>query len=750
MPAARPVVRRADGAAADGRNANMPPILYRALPFLAWFPLSREQMRGDLTAGITVALVLVPQSMAYAQLAGLPVVYGLYASFVPVIVASLWGSLRQLHTGPVAMLSLMSAAALIPFATPGSPSFIELSVMLALMVGVLRLALGLFRLGVVVNFLSSPVIVGFTNAAALIIGLSLLSKLIGVPFPRSDSYLSDLWDVVEQIPETHWPTLLFAVGTWLVIKGTGRISAKLPGVLFAVAIATLVSWAIGFEEKVAVTIAQVADPAARAEIERYREARVRIDDLTGRLTELNAELRAAESLTGEGGARTRATAEAEIRLLAYELAELKERRNHLQITLHAHKLTGTVGGDGKLRLIGSDRDADPASIDGKTWRFAGVSGDAITFSTGGTVVGDIPKGLPALALPYLQVDLMLALLPAALVMALIGFMEATSISKAIATTTRQRVDTNQELVGQGLANIAGSFFGSYTVSGSFSRSAVAARSGAQTGLFAIISVVGVVAVLLFLTPYLYHLPQATLAVIVMIAVFGLIRIRPLVHAWKVDPQAAMIGVITFFATLIMAPQLANGILLGVALTVLWFLIRTMRPRADIVARKPDGTLGGLRAHGLTPVSRHFVPVRFDGSLTFINVAYFEDIILEARAEYPDARAILVIGSGINEIDASGEEKVRELALRLRETDVELVFSGLKQQVRRVFERGGLIDLLGDESFFTDKERALQVLSDRYGTEVRAASEKVRPTPADASGRKTADTDKPPPAHSLRS
>ena len=147
----------------------------------------------------------------------------------------------------------------------------------------------------------------------------------------------------------------------------------------------------------------------------------------------------------------------------------------------------------------------------------------------------------------------------------------------------------------------------------------------------------------------------------------------------------------------------------------WFLIRTMRPRADIVARKPDGTLGGLRTHGLKPVSCHFVPVRFDGSLTFINVAYFEDILLEALAEYPAARAILVIGSGINEIDATGEEKVRELAPRLRKIGVKLVFSGLKQQVRRVFESGGLIDLLGEESFFADKERALQALSERYGT-----------------------------------
>jgi len=685
----------------------------KLFPFLSWFPLSREQLRGDITAGITVALVLVPQSMAYAQLAGLPVVYGLYASFVPVIVASLWGSLSQLHTGPVAMLSLMSAAALIPFATPGSPDFIGLSIMLALMVGVLRLALGLFRLGVVVNFLSSPVIVGFTNAAALIIGLSLLSMVIGVPFPRSDFYLRDLWRVVVQLPETHWPTLLFALGTWLIIWGAARVSARLPGVLIAVAVATLLSWAIGFEQRLSLPLEHVKDPVARAWIEEYRQAKAREAELTGQLTKLNARIRSAAELAGDARAAVLAATEAEIRLLTHELQGLKARRDTLQIGLHARPLQrlNEAGGD---RLVSPDEVAVPSTQEPAVWRFASVSGDQATFSAGGSVVGDIPRGLPRLAAPELRPDLILALFPAALVMALIGFMEATSISKAIAASTRQKVDTNQELIGQGLANIAGSFFGSYTVSGSFSRSAVAARSGARTGLFAIISVAGVVAVLLFLTPYLYHLPQATLAVIVMMAVFGLIRVKPLIQAWKVDSQAALIGIITFVATLLMAPSLADGILLGVVLTILSYLIRTMRPRADIVARKPDGTLGGLRAHGLSPMSRRFVPVRFDGSLTFINVAYFEDIILEAQAEYPDARAILVIGSGINEVDASGEERVRELALRLREAGVELVFSGLKQQVRRVFERAGLIELLGAGSFFADKERALQVLSERFG------------------------------------
>jgi MFS superfamily sulfate permease-like transporter len=333
-------------------------------------------------------------------------------------------------------------------------------------------------------------------------------------------------------------------------------------------------------------------------------------------------------------------------------------------------------------------------------------------SGGGAVIGAIPQGLPSFNVPVVQWNLILALLPSALVMALLGFMEATSISKAIATSTGERIDTSKELIGQGLANIAGSFFGSYTVSGSFSRSAVAARTGARTGLFAIISALAVVSVLLFFTSYLYHLPQAVLAVIVMMAVFSLIRVEPLMHAWKVDRIGASIGVLTFAVTLVMAPQIADGILFGIALTILHFLIRTMKPRAEIVSRKADGSLGGILAHRLTPLSEDFLPVRFDGSLTFVNVAYFEDMILDAHANYPRAKTILVVGSGINEIDASGAEKIREVAGRLRDVSVTLAFSGVKHQVIQVFEKSGLVEELGRDAFFPNKEIALQQLMER--------------------------------------
>lgn len=703
-------------------------ILHSLLPFLRWFPITRNTLRADLVAGITVALVLVPQSMAYAQLAGLPVVYGLYASFVPVIIASLWGSSSQLHTGPVAMLSLMSAAALIPFASPGSPAFIELAVMLALMVGVLRLALGLFRLGAIVNLLSSPVIVGFTNAAALIIGLSQLSKIIGVPFPRSDSYLADLWGVVSQMGSVHWPTLLFALGAFLLMVGLKRISPSAPAVLIAVLVTTVISSLIGYEHKITVPVERIHDELTVETMAAYARTKDRIDHLTTEIAQRNRELSAIEETTDHDAVAQAAEIEASIRLLEYDLASAKARNNALRIALHGMRLEGTTDAKGEPAFFPKGKVPSDLTADDRTWRFEATSDGSITLTSGGAVVGDIPQGLPQFAAPHIQWDLVLALFPAAIVMALIGFMEATSISKAIATTTGERIDASKELVGQGLANIVGSFFGSYTVSGSFSRSAVAAKTGAKTGLFAIISAVAVMLVLLFFTPYLYSLPQSVLAVIVMMAVFGLVRIAPLVHAWKVDRISAIIGIITFVSTLLMAPAIANGILIGITLTILAYMVKSMRPRAEIVARKPDGTLGGIRAHHLAPISRTVVPVRFDGSLTFSTVAYFEDIILEAIADFPDARVILVIGSGINEMDASGEEKVREVAKQLRAAGIDLSFSGLKHQVMSIFLRTGLVEEFGRDRFFTSKETALRLLLERYDGSSSPQSPPSEPSP----------------------
>ncbi|MEW5771458.1 MAG: SulP family inorganic anion transporter [Pseudomonadota bacterium] len=674
--------------------------------------MTRQSVRDDVLAGVTVALILIPQSMAYAQLAGLPVVYGLYAGFVPVMVASLWGSLRQLHTGPTAMLSLMSAAALIPYAAMGSEQFIALSVMLALMVGVLRLLLGLLRLGLVVNFLSHPVIIGFTNAAALIIGLSQLNKLINVPMPRSDFFLGDLWVVVQQLGSTHWPTLMFAVAGFAIIYGLQRLAPRWPAVLIAIVITTVVSYAIGFERTTKTSIEAIQDEGMRAQISRLAELGRLIKANGEELGRLQTEL---ARFQGQGEAALFQQLEVKARIEREQaLAKLMSREQvRLRVQLHQVDLSRETAPDGSAHYVTAGRMPDGEPLGIGHWRFSGLSGDQVVLTGGGEVVGDIPAGLPAFQPPHVDWKLVLPLLPAALVMALLGFMEATSISKAVAAKTKQRVDTNRELIGQGLGNIVGSFFQSYTVSGSFSRSAVAAREGAKTGLFAIVSALGVVLVMLFLTGTLYHLPQAVLAVVIMFAVFGLIRVKALVHAWQVNRLDALIGLTTFLATLAMAPALANGILVGVGLTVLLYLLRNMRPRAEILGFHPDGALGGIDTHRLSPISEDYVVMRFDGSLNFVNVAYFEDAVQQALSRFPRAKAILVIGNGINDIDVSGEEKVRALAQSLGEAGVALCFSSLKRQVKAVFEGPLLADAIPPERIFKTKEMALQALAEAH-------------------------------------
>ncbi len=688
------------------------PWLTRVFPFLSWFPMTRETLRADLLAGITVTLILVPQSMAYAQLAGLPVVYGLYAAFLPVIVASLWGSLRQLHTGPTAMLSLLSAAAVIPYAAAGSETFIALSIMLALMVGVLRLVLGLFRLGLVVNFLSHPVVVGFTNAAALIIGLSQLNKLLSVPMPRSDFFLADLWVVVRQLGDAHWPTLLFALAAFGIIYGVQRLAPRAPGVLLAIIATTLASYAIGFEHTANTELSTIRDEPLRAQIARFGAIKDEIESATRALAAMQADLIQARD-GGESSLIRQIELKAGIERHQATLKALREQMAQLSVQLRQAdlRLEITPAGTAVYRIPGQARQGELP--DDRHWRFNGINGTQVQLTGGGEVVGAIPGELPGFRVPHVDWQLVLPLLPAALIMALLGFMEATSISKAISAKTGQRVDTNRELVGQGLANIVGSFFQSYVVSGSFSRSAVAAREGARTGLFAIVSALGVMGVILFLTPLLYHLPQAVLAVIIMFAVFGLVRLRPLLHAWKVNRADALIGIATFVGTLALAPALADGILIGVGLTVVLYLLRNMRPRAEILGRHPDGVLGGMDTHHLPPIGENFIVLRFDGSLNFVNVAYFENAILQALERFPAAKALLVIGNGINDIDASGEEQVRSLALQLKARGVDLYFSSMKQQVRAIFERGGLAEVIPEDHLFKTKESALRTLLARY-------------------------------------
>ncbi len=569
-------------------------VLYKFFPFLEWLPLLKnpEVLRADFIAGLTVALVLIPQSMAYANLAGLPAYFGLYISFMPVMVAALWGSSRQLGTGPVAVVSIMSAttvAGILGATAVESPEilgeYVALATFLALIVGVFQFCLGVFKLGIIVNFLSHPVIVGFTNAAALVIGLSQLSKIFGVDMPGSpnDHFLTvRIWGVLQQLAATHWPTLVMGLGAFLVMWLLRKYAPRLPGVLIAVVSATVISYVIGFEQ------------------------------------------------------------------------------------------------------------------------------------LGGKVVGEIPDGLPSVKMPGIDLNHLGFLVVSGITIALVGFMEAISIAKAMSAKTRERVDPNQELIGQGLANIAGSFTQSYPASGSFSRSAVNLNAGARTGFSSVVTAMFVVLTLLFLTPLLYHLPKAVLAAVIMMAVFGLINFSAMAHAWHTNRHDGVASYATFVCTLAFAPNLEEGILIGAGLAIGLFLYRTMKPRVAILGRYPDGTLRDLKVFPELPVDKDIIVLRFDGSLYFANVSFFEDAVINAMCEHPDSKYMLVVGDGINQIDESGEEMLHHLVERLRDNGVTMIFSGLKRQIQDVMRNTELLEVVGEENLFPTEDMAITELYQRLG------------------------------------
>ena len=692
----------------------MPAFLKRIFPFLSWFPLNGETLRADLMAGITVALVLIPQSMAYAQLAGLPAYYGLYAAFLPVAVAALWGSSHQLGTGPVAVVSLLTASSLAVLAAPGSDQFIALAIMLALLVGIIQLLLGVFKLGVIVNFLSHPVIVGFTNAAAIIIALSQLSKLFGVPMGRSEHFINDIVGVIKLIGDTHMPTLAMGVLAIAIMWSIRKYAPKLPGVLIAVVVTTLLSWAVGFERNAPGAPEQIADPELLAVVQQSMAAAKRVDDLNTQIAERSAALKAARKASGEESVQV-VQMEAELGLARIEVhaaedafAKEKAALRHLQL------VRSTDASGATLAIYRANQAPQGVTLDETRYRLRKLSANGFTLVGGGEVVGVIPAGLPSIKMPTFSLDALGSLLSAALVISLVGFMEAISIAKAIAAKTRQRLDPNQELIGQGLANVVGSFTQAFPVSGSFSRSAVNMNSGAKTGMSSVITALIVLVALIFLTPLLYHLPQAVLASIIIMAVIGLVNFQAVKHAWQASRHDGIAAVVTFFATLAFAPHLDNGIMVGAGLALGLYLYRTMSPRVAILGRYKDGTLRDIHVNPDLPTSKHMVAIRFDGSLYFANVAYFEDAVLEAVANHPDAKYVLVVGDGINQLDASGEEVIHHLVERLHSIGTTLVFSGLKKQVLDVMHATGLFDMIGQDKVFATEELAIAAIYEELG------------------------------------
>ncbi|MHB1402355.1 MAG: SulP family inorganic anion transporter [Thiobacillus sp.] len=693
----------------------MPAFLIKFLPFLRWFPLKGDVLRADFMAGLTVALVLIPQSMAYAQLAGLPAYYGLYAAFLPVAVAALWGSSSQLGTGPVAVVSLLTASSLAVLAAPGSDQFIALAIMLSLVVGVMQLLLGVFKLGVIVNFLSHPVIVGFTNAAAIIIGLSQVSKLFGVPMGRSEHFINDIVGVLKQIGDTHMPTLAMGILAIALMWGIRKYAPKLPGVLIAVVVTTLLSWSIGFERNANGSLEQIADPQLQAVVQQNMAAAKQVDELNTRIANKSAALKTAEKTNGNNVSAVQI--EAELALLRIKLRDAEAAFAKEKAALRYLQVVRSTDADGTtLAIYSAERAPQGVTLDETRYRLRKLNAEGFKLVGGGEVVGAIPEGLPSIQLPSLNLDALGSLLSAALVISLVGFMEAISIAKAVAARTKERIDPNQELIGQGLANVVGSFSQAFPVSGSFSRTAVNMNAGAKTGMSSVITALIVLVALLFLTPLLYHLPQAVLAAIIIMAVIGLVNFKAVKHAWQASRHDGIAAGVTFVSTLAFAPHLDKGIMVGAGLALGLYLYRTMSPRVAILGRYKDGTLRDLRVNPDLPTSKHVVAIRFDGSLYFANVSYFEDAVLEAVSKNPEAKYVLVVGDAINQLDASGEEVIHHLVERLHAAGITLVFSGLKKQVLDVMRATGLFETIGQDKLFATVDQAIAAIYEQLGEE----------------------------------
>lgn len=557
----------------------------RFTPFTEWVGELKNgtTLKADALAGLTVALVLVPQSMAYAQLAGLPAYVGLYASFLPVIIASVFGSSRHLATGPVAIVSLMTAAALEPLAV--SPEgFLAYAAILALMVGVFQLSLGLLRLGVLVDFLSHPVVVGFTNAAALIIASSQVGKIFGIATRKGEHHYETVWHLIQDIPQTHLTTLIMGIFSIFLLVFIKKFAPKFPNVLITVVICTLLAYFLGYE------------------------------------------------------------------------------------------------------------------------------------GLGGDVVGVVPSGLPGFKIPDVEFNQVVHLIVSAMVIGLLGFVEAISVSKAIASETRQRLSANQELVGQGLSNITASLFQAYPVSGSFSRSAVNFAADAKTGFSSIVTGILVAVTLLFLTPLLYHLPQATLAAVIMVAVFNLIKIEPIKHAWKVHRHDGFVAVAVFLTTLFFAPHLEKGIMIGVLLSLGLFLYRTMTPHFVEVARHEDGTLRNAELFSLKTSDTVSV-FRYEGDLYFANAGYLEGKVLNSIAAKPDLKVMILDFESVDLVDSTGEETLGRIAERLEAAGVELYIARAKKSMRDAFTRSGLMKKVGEERFFRERTGAARYAKEQFGDDI---------------------------------
>ncbi|MCK5517605.1 MAG: SulP family inorganic anion transporter, partial [Desulfobulbaceae bacterium] len=414
-------------------------MLTKVFPFLGWFKGYRgSDLRADAIAGLTVALVLIPQSMAYAQLAGLPAYYGLYAAFLPPMVAALFGSSRQLGTGPVAVVSLMSAASLEPLATAGSTEFIAYAIILALVVGIFQLLLGILRLGLVVNFLSHPVINGFTNAAAIIIASSQFSKFFGVYVDKAPHHYDTMARVARAAMDyTHMPTLLYGISAVVIMVVLRKINPRIPNVLIAVVTTTLISYFTGFNNDAVVDVSAIHLYGMEEKVADFNHAIATIQERGQERADLGNTLddlrKAEKSLHSPSFDQTKM--EGDVNLLTVHLNAAKEEAHEVRYEIRQMKFKAVKNGESYAFY---PKDDVPAGMEteGGTWRIsiknAPLDTAKITVMGGGAIVGKIPEGLPQFTVPQLTLKSFFKLLPTAIIISLLGFMEAIAIAKAMA------------------------------------------------------------------------------------------------------------------------------------------------------------------------------------------------------------------------------------------------------------------------------------------------------------------------------
>jgi SulP family sulfate permease len=537
--------------------------------------------------------MLVPQGMAYAILAGLPPQVGLYASILPLIVYGLLGTSRALAVGPVAIVSLLVASAIGPLAGSDSALYLQLALTLALLAGVIQVGMGLLRLGFLVNFLSHPVLSGFTSAAAIVIGFSQVKTLLGIKLPSSDGFFQSVALTLQRVGETQPVTLAIGIGSIALLLyfrgGLGKHLRRL-----------------GLPNQI-VTIATKSGPLVVAAVGTLLVAAFNLDQRAG------------------------------------------------------------VG-----------------------------------------IVGDVPAGLPPLSLPSFSPDVLTTLLPAALTISLVGYMESISVAKALASKRRQKVDADQELVALGAANLAAAFSSGYPVTGGFSRSSVNFSAGANSGLASIITAGLIALTVLFLTPTFYYLPNTVLAAIIIVAVIGLIDLHTLRHVWRYNKADAASLLATFGAVLVLGVD--AGILVGVAASIGLYLWRTSRPHMAVVGRVGDSEhFRNVQRHDVQ-TCRHVVAVRVDESLYFANTAYLEDRLLGMVAERPEVRHLLLICGAVNFIDASALETLEAMLQELRDAGADLWLAEVKGPVMDRLLAIGFIDTLGHDHVFLSTHQAMNALT----------------------------------------